>query len=133
MRLRAETGPAIEVDADKDGLEEEGQALDSKAQAESRAKAAHQPRPQNAELERQDRAGHSPDRELNRHDHGPSAGNSQRDRILLEDADAVHQQGVSGKRDAEWNHDDVVRKGERPLHQPWTQRISSEDSGEAPV
>src|SRR2546426_8535966 len=130
MRLRAETGPAIELDADKEGLEEEGKALDGKAQAESRAKAAHQPGPQNAELEGQNRAGHSPDRELNRHDHGPSAGNSQRDRILLEDADAVHQQGVGGKRDAEWNHDDVVGEGERQLKPTLKESIGGEGMGE---
>ena len=98
---RAQALPAVEVDADEDRLHEEGQALDCKPEAEGGAEAAHHSRPQDPELEREDRPGDRADRELHGHDDRPAAGDGQRDLVLAPDADALHQEGQGRERDAQ--------------------------------
>src|SRR5438445_3255914 len=73
MRFWSEARPSVQVDADKDRLEKKSQPFDSKAQAERGAVAAHQPGPEDPELEGQDRTGNGTDRELNGHHNGPPA------------------------------------------------------------
>src|SRR5438309_9029268 len=126
MRSWSEARPSVQVDADKDRLEKKSQPFDSKAQAERGAVAAHQPGPEDPELEGQDRTGNGTDRELDGHHNGPPAGDPQGDRVVLEDADAIHQQGIRGERDAEGHHDDVVGKRERHLNPTWKEGIGGE-------
>src|SRR2546430_12035642 len=80
MRSWSEARPSVQVDADKDRLEKKSQPFDSKAQAERGAVAAHQPGPEDPELEGQDRTGNGTDRELDGHHNGPPAGDPQGDR-----------------------------------------------------
>src|SRR5437660_7499579 len=126
MRFWSEARPSVQVDANKDPLEKKSQPCDSKAQAESGAVAAHQPGPEDPELEGQDRTGNGTERELDGHHNGPAAGDPQGDRVVLEDADAIHQQGIRGERDAEGDHDDVVGKRERHLNPTWKEGIGGE-------
>ena len=126
MRFWSEARPSVQVDADKDRLEKKSQPFDSKAQAERGAVAAHQPGPEDPELEGQDRTGNGTDRELNGHHNGPPAGDPQGDGVVLEDADAIHQQGIRGECDAEGDHDDVVGKREGHLNPTWKEGIGGE-------
>ena len=55
--------PAVDVDGDEDGLEEERDALHGEGDAEDVAEPAGQARPEQAHLEREDRAGGGAHRE----------------------------------------------------------------------
>src|SRR5207237_10896501 len=98
MRFWSEARPSVQVDADKDRLEKKSQPFDSKAQAERGAVAAHQPGPEDPELEGQGRTGNGTDRELDGHHNGPPSGDRQCDRVVLEDADALDQPGLRWRR-----------------------------------
>src|SRR5690349_10942584 len=114
--------PAIEIDTDEDRLEEEGETLDGEAHAQGGAKAAHQLGPENAKLERKDGAGYRSDGELHRHHDRPAPRNPDRGRILVDDADAFHEEGVRGKRHAQRHQDDMVGECERHLDAARQQR-----------
>ena len=60
---RREPVPAVDVDGDEDRLQEEEDPLDREADPEDVAEAAHEPRPEQAELEGEDRAGDGADGE----------------------------------------------------------------------
>ena len=119
MRPRLEPLPTVEVDADEDRLEEEGKSFDRKADSHRGPEAGHQPGPQEAELEGKDGAGHGPDRELDRHHHGPPAGDLEGDRVFSRQADAFHQQGQRGKGHPQRHEQDVGRECERHLYAAW--------------
>src|SRR5207247_2788563 len=101
MRFWSEARPSVQVDADKDRLEEKSQPFDSKAQAERGAVAAHQPGPEDPELEGQDRTGNGTDRELDGHHNGTPAGDPEGDEVVVEDDDAVDKKGISGRGEAD--------------------------------
>src|SRR2546428_13534538 len=101
MRSWSEARPSVQVDADKDRLEKKSQPFDSKAQAERGALAAHQPGPEDPELEGQDRTGNATDRELNGHHNGPPAGHAQGESVVLVDGDGIQHQGIRRGRTAE--------------------------------
>src|SRR5437879_3163638 len=126
MRFWSEARPSVQVDADKDRLEKKSQPFDSKDQAERGAVAAHQPGPEDPELEGQDRTGNGTDRELNGNHKGQPAGDPQGDGVVLEEADAMHKQCKGGECDAEGDHDDVVGKREGHLNPTWKEGIGGE-------
>ena len=74
VRARREAVPPVDVDRDEDRLAEEEQALDREGEAEDLAPLLHEPRPQQPELEREDRPGHDPDREQDQHHLRPALG-----------------------------------------------------------
>ena len=74
VHLRRQPVPAVEVDADEDRLGEEREALDRERQAHDVAVGGHPPRPEDPELERQDRARDRADREQHREHLRPRAG-----------------------------------------------------------
>src|SRR2546423_14729419 len=106
MRFWSEARPSVQVDADKDRLEKKSQPFDSKAQAERGAVAAHQPGPEDPELEGQDRTGNGTDRELDGHHNGSPAGDSHGDRVVLHQASVVHFYGLGQQRYNEWEQRD---------------------------
>jgi hypothetical protein len=69
-----QAAPPEDVDRDEDRLEEEEDALDTEQQPEHLAEAARERRPQQAELEGQDRACDGADGERQRSDLRPAAG-----------------------------------------------------------
>src|SRR5439155_8709008 len=64
---RREPVPAVDVDPDEDRLEEEREALEREAEAEYVPEARDEVRPEQAELEAQDRAGDDADGEQRQH------------------------------------------------------------------
>ncbi len=73
--------PAVDVDRDEDRLDEEGETLDREREAEDLAELLHELRPQQAELEREDRAGDDADREQDQHHLRPALGHGLVDRV----------------------------------------------------
>ncbi len=63
VQLRRDAVAPVEVDAEEDGLREEGEALQREGQADDLAEHAHEARPEQAELERERRARDGADRE----------------------------------------------------------------------
>ncbi len=59
--------PPVHVDADEDRLEEERKPLERETEAEHAAERADEVRPENAELEAEDRTGHDSNREQRDH------------------------------------------------------------------
>ena len=74
---RLQPPPAEDVDGDEDRLGEEEQALEGERDAERLAPLAHEPRPQQPELEAQHRAGDGADGERDRHVLRPPLGQLQ--------------------------------------------------------
>ena len=115
MRLRRKPLPAVQVDANEDGLEEKGESFDREAQPQSGAEPTHQARPQDAELKGKDGSRHGSDGELHRHHNGPSPRDSQRDRVIAGNTDPFHDERQRGERHAKRYQEDVRREGERHL------------------
>ncbi len=115
VRPRAEPVPAVDVDRDEDGLEEEEDSLDGERDAVRGAEAAHQPRPQQPELERQHRARHRADGEEHGRDLRPALGQQQRLLVAAPDAAVVGDHGDRGEGHPERHQDDVEAERERHL------------------
>jgi hypothetical protein len=115
VRPRAEPVPAVDVDRDEDRLEEERDRLDVERKAEYVAELAHEPGPEQPELEREDGAGHRADREGHRHDLRPSASQQQRDVVALAHASPVRDQRDRRQRHAERHQQDVEAQREGHL------------------
>ncbi len=77
--------PPVEVQADEDRLDEEREALEGERQAERSAVAGHERRPQQAELEGEDRSRHRADREHHGEGPCPLAGEGEPDRVARPD------------------------------------------------
>ncbi|HEX4833656.1 MAG TPA: hypothetical protein VH478_21475 [Trebonia sp.] len=107
--------PPVGVDADEDGLDEEGEPLQREPEAEDVAEVRHPLRPQHAELERQDRAGDDADREQREHDPRPPPGQDPVQLVAGAQVPVLGEQDEDGKRDAEAHQRDVHGQGER-LH-----------------
>ena len=67
VRARRKPVPAVDVDRDEDRLGEERDALEREGEPEDVAEVRHELRPQQPELEREDRPGDDPDREQDQH------------------------------------------------------------------
>jgi hypothetical protein len=99
VRPGAQPVPAVGVDPDKDGLKEEGEALQREAEPEHVAEVLHPHWPQQSELERQDRAGDDAHREEGEHDPRPAPGERAVERV------AGVQVAVFGDEDKNWERD----------------------------
>src|SRR3954449_13479609 len=115
VRPRAHAVPAVDVDRDEDRLEEEEQPLDREWDAEGCAEAAHQPGPQQAQLEREHGPGHRPDGEEDGGDLRPAAGQHERLLVALAQPAPVGDEHQERERDAERHQDDVEAQRERHL------------------
>ena len=107
--------PAVDVDRDEDRLGEEEDALEGERHAEGLAPLAHEPRPQQAELEREHRAGDGADGERDRHVLRPPLRELQRVGVVVLDAAVVGDQRHERPRHAERHEDDVERQREGHL------------------
>ena len=133
VRPRLETAPAEDVDGDEDRLGEEEQAFEGERDAERLAPLPHEARPQQPELERQDRPGDGTDGERDRHVAGPALGQLQRRGITVLDAAVVGDEGHERPRHAERHQDDVARQRERHLGARPRHRVDGQDRLQEPV
>ena len=112
---RRQTSPTVEVDAEEDGFDEEGDALDRERQAEDVAEATHQPRPQQAHLEAEHGARHGTDGEEHGGDLRPALGETKGDRVVVPDGATVHHVDHRREGDAKAGEDDVPTERQRHL------------------
>src|SRR4051794_13052385 len=106
---------AEDVDRDEDRLEEEEDPLDREEHPEDRAEPARERRPEQAELERQHRAGHRTDRERHGDDLGPPPGQQQRVGVAVAQPAVVGDQHHRRERHPQRREDDVEPERERHL------------------
>ena len=107
VRPPGEALPAEDVDRDEDRLEEEEDALDRERDPEDLAEAARELRPQEAELERQHRAGDGAHGERHRRHLRPALRELQRVGVVAAQAEVVGDQHHRREGDAEAGEDDV--------------------------
>ena len=122
VRARRQAVPAVDVDRDEDRLDEEREALERERQAEDVAVGGHELRPQQPELEREDRPRHDADREQGDHRLRPAAGEREQQRVAAAAAEPLHPQDERRERDAEAHERDVDRERQR-LHLPRLEQI----------
>jgi hypothetical protein len=125
MRPRRQPAPTEDIDRDEDRFGEEEDTLEPERHAEGRTPLAHEPRPQQAELEAQHRAGHRAHRERHGHVLRPALGQHQRIPVTVLDRPIVGDQGHEGPRHTERHQDDVEHQGERHLRPGPRNRIHS--------
>lgn len=108
MRASRHLLPAVQIDAEEDGLEKEREAFERERHPDERASALHEARPQEAELEAQHRAGDRADREQDRRALRPSMREIQvngvaafRVEILGDDHEHRHRHTDDGEHDVE--------------------------------
>jgi hypothetical protein len=65
VRVRRDARPAVQIDAEKDGLGEERESFEGEERAYQRPGPFHERGPQEPQLERQDRSGDGANREKN--------------------------------------------------------------------
>ena len=129
MRPRGEAIPAVDVDGDEDGLDEERKRLKREAQPEHLAEGRHEVRPQKPELEAQDRARDDADGEEGEHHLRPPLGDRPVEGVSGPQPHSLEQEHEGGKRDAEAHDRDVNRKGEG-LHLPRLKQVLLIDRSE---
>ena len=122
--------PAEDVDGDEDRLGEEEQPLERERDPERLAPLAHEPRPQQPELEAQHRAGHRADRERDRHVLRPPLGQEQRVGVVVAEGPVVGDQRHERPRHPERHEDDVEREGERHLRPGPRHRVHREHAAQ---
>nr|WP_246115475.1 hypothetical protein [Trebonia kvetii] len=122
VRARREPLPAVGVDPDEDGLEEEGESLEREPEPEDVAEVLHPGRPQQPELEGQDGPGDDPDREQRQHDPRPAAGEHPVQVVTGPQVAPLGEQDEDGKGDAEAHQRDVHGQRKR-LHLPRFEQI----------
>jgi hypothetical protein len=122
VRPRLEPVPAIGINPDKDGFEEEGETLQREAEPEHVPEVLHPHRPQQPQLEGQDRAGHDAHREQREHDPRPAFRQRPVERIAAAQVAVFGEQDEHGERDAEAHERNVHRQGEC-LHLPRLEQI----------
>src|SRR6266566_4222845 len=83
MQPRPEPVPAVDVDRDEDRLDEEREALEREAEPEHVAEGRDESRPEQSELEGEDRAGHDADRKEREHDLRPAVRERAVNRIAV--------------------------------------------------
>lgn len=107
--------PAVEVDADEDGLEEEGDALDRERQPDDVSEPAHELRPEDAHLEREDRPQHGTDGKEDGRRLGPLPRQSHVGGVARAVPAPLGQQRQARQADADTGQDDVAGERERHL------------------
>ena len=114
VRPATQPPPPVEVDPGEDRFEEEEQPLDPEGKPQHHSVPVHQPRPQQAHLERKHRPGHRADRDQHPHRLRPAPRQPQRHLIRSAEADELSQQHDGRQRDTQASQDDV--KPERGRH-----------------
>jgi len=122
MRSRREPVPAVGVNADEDGFEEEGEALEGEAQSEHVPEVLHPYRPQQPEFEGQDRAGDHAHGEQREHDPRPAPGERAVELVAGSQVPVFGDEYKNGERDAEAHQRDVHGERER-LHLPRFEQV----------
>ena len=115
VRPRREPVPAVGVDADEDGFEEEREALEREAEAEHVPEVLHPHRPQQPEFERQDRAGDDAHGEQREHDPRPASGERAVELVAGSQVAVFGDEDENGERDAKTHQRNVHGERER-LH-----------------
>ena len=115
VRPRAHPVPTVDVDGDEDRLNEEEQALDGEGDAVRGAEPAHQPWPQQTQLEREDRARDGADREEHRRHVRPPPGEQHRVLVAPAQPQVVRDKHEDGEGHPEGHEDDVKPQGEGHL------------------
>src|SRR6185437_4507025 len=110
MDARREPIPAVQVEAEKNRLQEEGEALKREHQPEYARPKPHEARPQQTKLERKRCAGDSADDEENARSTAPSARQCIPGGVALAQADALRDAEHDGQTDAKRSEDDVKRQ-----------------------
>ena len=119
---RRQPVPSVDVDRDEDRLDEEGEPLEHEAQPEHVAEGGHETRPQQAELEAEDRTRDDADREQREHHLRPAPRDRAEERVPGTQVAPLHEQDHRRKRDAKADQGDVHRERER-LHLPSLEQV----------
>jgi hypothetical protein len=117
MRPWRQPVPSVRVNTDEDRLEEEGEPLQREPEPEHVPEVSHPLRPQQPQLERQDRPGHDTDREQREHDPGPAPRERPVQGIAGSQVAVFGEQDEHGERDPEAHQRDVHGQRQR-LHLP---------------
>jgi hypothetical protein len=112
---RRDAAPAVDVDRDEDRLQEERESLQTEGQTEDAPEGGHEVGPQQAHLERQDHAGHHPDRKERDHHLGPAPRQRAVEVVTGSQVQRLDQQHHAGEGDAEAHQRDGHGEGQR-LH-----------------
>ena len=115
VQPRRQSVPAEDVDRDEDRLEKERDPFDGERQPEHVAEAAEQPGPEDAQLEREHRAGHRAHREQHAHDVRPAPGQPERVPIVVAEPVGVRDQREQRQAEAQRHKQDVEAQRERHL------------------
>ncbi len=107
--------PRVQVDAEEDGLDEERDALRRERHPDDLAVGAHHPRPQQPELEAEDRARHRAGREQHPDRFGPLAGEPGVVGVPGAYAPPFDDQHQGGHADAQAGEHDVPAERQRHL------------------
>ncbi len=126
MRPWLQPAPAVDVDRDEDRLGEEEQTLDRERDSEGCAEASHECRPQQPELERQDRPRDCAYRERHGHVLRPTLGELQGRCVVVLHRSVVRDERHERPRNTERNEDDVEAERERHLRTRPLDRIDRE-------
>jgi hypothetical protein len=110
VRPRLKPVPAIRINTYKYGFEEEGEALQRKAEPEHVTEVLHPHRPQQPELEGQDRAGDDAHREQREHDPRPAFRQRAIERIAGAQVAVLGEKHQYGEGNAEAHERDVHRQ-----------------------
>ena len=114
VRARRETIPAVEIEPEEDGLDEEGEPLRREGETDDAAGVAHEDRPEQSQLEGEDRAGDRADGEEDGESFGPAADESHVDRVAGLQPQPLGDEEEDGQTHTEHGEDDV--EGERGAH-----------------
>src|SRR5206468_3743769 len=112
VRSRREPIPAVDVDPDEDRLEEEREALEREAESEHVPEARDEVRPEQAELEAQDRAGDDADGEQRQHHVRPAPRHRAVELTARTQVARLGEEHQRRKRDPEADEWDVHRQRE---------------------
>jgi hypothetical protein len=107
--------PAVDVDRDEDRLDEERDPLQAEGDAEDLAPGGHELRPEQAELEGEDRARDDPDGEEDERDLRPALGQGLVGRVARAEVEALDEEDHRREGDPEAHDRDVHAERER-LH-----------------
>ncbi len=122
VRAGRQAVPAVHVDPDEDRLQEEREPLDREPEAEHAPERRHEARPEQPELEAEDRSGDHTDREQRDEDPRPAPRERQVDGVAAAEPEPFGEKHHDGKGDREADERDVHDERER-LHLARLERV----------